>query len=554
MAYPLFHPESRRPIPLALSLADFRAAFPGESEFVEFKRGTSQEELQSTAVAFSNADGGVILIGVRDDGSIAARALDAGTQDDIHRAMQAARDVGRYALFQLDVDGKPVCVVAVARRREGFAQTSGGVVRVRRGTRDDPLFGGELVRFANERSITRYETTSVDTPLADASPQLRREIGRALGLSRSTGERLAAADLADGDRLTVAGALYLLADPAATLGKVYVEVLRYPDDKTVDYDRRDEIRGPLHHVLQRTVSRIADELGTELVVLGTRRYELPRLPEVVVREAVANALAHRSYEAAGTPVRVELRPSMAVVRSPGGLPEPVTVENMRETNASRNAAVIRVLRRLGLAEDVGRGVDVMQDTMAAEMLDPPRFQDHGHEVVVELPIRSAVAPQERAWVHELERRGDLRGSERIVLVHAARGDTLTNRRVRELIAVDAHGARDVLHRLRDQGFLEQQGQRGGASYRLSGSLRPPAGLRLSTSELADLVLETAQQGSITNSDVRAATGLDRAEALALLTRLVEEGRLIRTGERRGAKYSRPERSADRRVSRRTSSA
>jgi ATP-dependent DNA helicase RecG len=554
LAYPLFHPESRRPIPLALSLADFRAAFPGESEFVEFKRGTSQEELQSTAVAFSNADGGVILIGVRDDGSIAARALDAGTQDDIHRAMQAARDVGRYALFQLDVDGKPVCVVAVARRREGFAQTSGGVVRVRRGTRDDPLFGGELVRFANERSITRYETTSVDTPLADASPQLRREIGRALGLSRSTGERLAAADLADGDRLTVAGALYLLADPAATLGKVYVEVLRYPDDKTVDYDRRDEIRGPLHHVLQRTVSRIADELGTELVVLGTRRYELPRLPEVVVREAVANALAHRSYEAAGAPVRVELRPSMAVVRSPGGLPEPVTVENMRETNASRNAAVIRVLRRLGLAEDVGRGVDVMQDTMAAEMLDPPRFQDHGHEVVVELPIRSAVAPQERAWVHELERRGDLRGSERIVLVHAARGDTLTNRRVRELIAVDAHGARDVLHRLRDQGFLEQQGQRGGASYRLSGSLRPPAGLRLSTSELADLVLETAQQGSITNSDVRAATGLDRAEALALLTRLVEEGRLIRTGERRGAKYSRPERSADRRVSRRTSSA
>jgi ATP-dependent DNA helicase RecG len=107
LAYPLFHPESPRPIPLALSLTEFRAAFPGESDFVEFKRGTSQDELQNTAVAFSNADGGVILIGVRDDGSIAARALDAGTQDDIHRAMQAARDVGRYALFQVDVDGKP---------------------------------------------------------------------------------------------------------------------------------------------------------------------------------------------------------------------------------------------------------------------------------------------------------------------------------------------------------------------------------------------------------------------------------------------------------------
>jgi predicted HTH transcriptional regulator len=105
-----------------MSVAEFRGAFPGESQHVEFKRGTSMEQLQNTAVAFSNADGGVVLIGVQDDGAIAARALDAGTQDDIHRAMQAARDVGRYGLNQLDVDGKPVTVLSIARRREGFAQ------------------------------------------------------------------------------------------------------------------------------------------------------------------------------------------------------------------------------------------------------------------------------------------------------------------------------------------------------------------------------------------------------------------------------------------------
>jgi ATP-dependent DNA helicase RecG len=238
----------------------------------------------------------------------------------------------------------------------------------------------------------------------------------------------------------VAGALYLLPDPSPTLGKTFVEVLRFPDDSSVDYDRREQVDGPLHHVLEETVRRVAGELGTELVVLGTRRYELPRLPEVVPREAIANAVAHRSYEAAGTAVRVEMRPSAVVVRSPGGLPEPVTVENIRETNAARNLVVIRVLRALGLAEDVGRGVDVMQDTMAAEMLEPPRFRDSGHEVMVDLPIRSAVAPAERAWIHELERRGTLRGLDRIALVHASRGETLTNKRVRELAAVDAHAA------------------------------------------------------------------------------------------------------------------
>src|SRR3954462_14082039 len=102
-----------------------------------------------------------------------------------NRAMQAARDVGRYGLSQLDVDGKPVTVLSIARRREGFAQTSAGVGRVRRGARGDPLFGAELVRFANERTSSRYESTEVDVELADVSPALRTEIARALRLNRA---------------------------------------------------------------------------------------------------------------------------------------------------------------------------------------------------------------------------------------------------------------------------------------------------------------------------------------------------------------------------------
>jgi ATP-dependent DNA helicase RecG len=272
------------------------------------------------------------------------------------------------------------------------------------------------------------------------------------------------------------------------------------------------------------------------VVLGVRRYDLPRLPEVVLREAVANALAHRSYEANGTAVRVEMRPSSVVIRSPGGLPEPVTVENMREASAARNLVVIKVLRAFGIAEDEGLGVDLMQDAMVDEMLDPPRFSDNGHEVTVELPIRSAVAPVERAWIRELEHRGALHGADRLVLVYAARGEILTNGRVREILGTDADSAREALRRLRDEGFLEQRGQRGGATYRLSGSLKPPAGLRLSAEELEDVVMRLASEASIANSGVRAATGLDRAEARALLDRLVRAGRLRRSGERRGTRY------------------
>lgn len=519
-----------------MSVAEFRRAFPGESGLVEFKTGVSGEQIPDSAVAFSNAEGGVILVGVRDDGEIAGRVLDAGTEDDIHQALQAARDIGRYEISQVDVDGRPVVVVAIARRREGFAQTSKGVVKVRRGTRDDPLFGSELVVFATARTMHRYESVTLEVGMDVVDPGLRASLARMMGWSRATATRLEEARLVDEGRLTVAGALYLTRRPDELLGKTYVELQRFADDTTIDYEQRRELHGSIPQLLTDTVAAIVDALGSELVVLGTRRYELPRLPEVVLREAVANALAHRSYEAGGTAVRIELRPSAVIVRSPGGLPEPVTVQNIREANAARNLTTISLLRRFGLAEDQGRGVDVMQDTMAEEMLDPPRFADSGHEVTVTLPLRSTVAPIERAWLRELEHRGTLAGPDRIALVHAARGEVLTNTRVRELLSVDRGAATEVLGRLRDEGFLEQHGQRGGASYRLSGSLRPPAGLRLSDTDLRDRVAALAADGPITNADVRGATGLDRTAALAVLEQLLSEGRLIRTGQRRGTKY------------------
>jgi ATP-dependent DNA helicase RecG len=404
------------------------------------------------------------------------------------------------------------------------------------------LFGGELTHFINARTLHRFEETEAGVALDAADAELLSELVAAFGWSQDVPERLAEHGLAlrnGRGRLTVAGALYLLRDPAEQLGKAFIEVLRFPAEGA-EYDRRLELRGPLHHQLKRAVDEVTGELGSELVVLGVRRYDLPRLPQVVLREAVANALAHRSYEMQGTSIRIELYPHLVRIVSPGGLPEPVTVENIRETQAARNYHVITVLRRFGLAEDAGRGVDVMVESMLQDMLEPPVFEDSGHSVTVTLPIRSAVTSAERAWVREVEMRGLIEPGDRILLVHAARGERLTNSRVRELSAIDANEARAALQRLRDADFLVQHGIRGGASYTLNESLAPPAGLRLTRQALKELILELATEDGppLTNARVRERTGLDRVEALRLLDELVSEGLVERIGTRRGTRYIR----------------
>lgn len=525
-----------------MSADEFERAFARESDYVERKTGTGSRPLARAITALSNTDGGVILIGVTDEGTVTGRALTAGVEEAVHDAALTVHDPGRYRIRELMIDGTLITVVSVAKRSQGFAQTPDGQVLVRRGARSVPLVGAELLSFITSRALERFDTTESGVSFRDANPELVEELRAAFRWRKDAVQARLREHrfITDGavPQLTVAGALLLLDAPQERLGKSFIEVLRFPDDRE-EYDRRVEVAGPAQAQIANVTKFLMEELGTDLIVSGVRRYELPRLPEVVLREALANAVAHRSYEELGRAIRVEIRRDRVVITSPGGLPEPVTEENLRETQAARNIVLIRALRQLQLAEDAGRGIDVMQDSMAEALLDPPTFEDLDHSFRVTLPIRGAISPQERAWILEVEDRGLLLPADRVPLIHAARGEILTNALVRQLLGVDSRDARASLQRLRDAGFLDQIGERGGASYVLAEGIRAPAAFRMSPSALEEYVVELAGEGPITNAGVRRATGLDRAEARKLLDRLVREKRLTLRGARRGAHYVRP---------------
>lgn len=528
-------------IPESLSSAEFDRLIDREGDHIELKAGLGVDRLQEALVAFSNTEGGTVLVGVRDDHSLAGKKLDGGAESKIHAAAMNARDVGRYRIYQVRVDATNIIKIDVSRREEGFAQTSSGRVLVRRGAHNVALFGAELARFITERSLRRFEVTDTGLGLgaavAEHVTELREAYGWGAGGDDDLVSRLQERDLLTRDEnLTFAGSLFLT-DPRASLGqpKAVVEVRRYPEG-TDEYDRREEFGGPAHRQVSAATGFIADELGQDVVITGVFRHEIPRVPMVVLREAIANAVAHRSYELQGTAVVVELRADRVVVTSPGGLPEPVTVENLRQAQAARNPCIIDVLRRFRLAEDAGQGIDVMQDSMAEALLDPPEFVDDGHAVTVTLPLRSPITPRERAWVADLERRGEITPPDRLLLVHAARGQRLTNAVARDILGVDSFGAREGLQRLRDASLLRQHGRRGGATYTIVDDLAPPAAFRLDPEQLDDLVVAEAARRPISNERVRELTGLDRSAALAMLRRLVREGRLRRTGARRGTRY------------------
>ncbi len=576
MSYPLFHPSCERAPVAALTAAEFAAEFPREGLHVEFKEGVSHSRIAETAMAFSNADGGVLLLGASDHGTVRGVDLGTGGETQIRKTLGQVRDLGPHQLYRIDVDGRTVVAVAVGRRQGGFTQLAGGQIKERRGASNHTLLGAELADFIARRFVRTVESAPTSLRPEEMDPGLAFELAAAwqwpLKPEASPSElrdRLRDSGFVivngDGDRLSVAGALYLLADPARVLGKAFVEVFRYPDDG-VDYDRREEFGGPLQRQVESAADFVLDELGFDLALLGVRRHELHRLPRVVVREAVANAVAHRSYAPAATSeaVRIEIRPDRVVVRSPGGLPEGVSLDDPAIRSVPRNVLAIRTLRFFGIAEDAGRGVRLMRDHMTLNLMKPPVFEVDGSSVVVTLRLGSDAGPAERAWLaltltgeppgtvrpYSVGDTGDvpigLRAGDARVLLEAGRGETLTNGQVRDLLGVDVVEARAALLRLRDRVLLQQHGNGAGAHYVLAPHLtgfKSRLVVRSRSDELSDVAIELAGRGRVTNADLRKRTGIDRVEALRVLNALVAAGRLERRGTRRGSHYVRPESSA-----------
>lgn len=514
---------------------EFATLVERETNKIELKSGASGKKLQEAFVAMSNTDGGTVFIGVTDERTVIGKRLDQGTDDAIHQAAQDARDLGPYTVREVKVGDRTVVAIDVAQRIDTVSQTSDGRVLVRRGARNVALFGRELFELMSIRTHTPYERTPLPVPLSSIDSGVLRSVVDSYGWPSTAWEPHAKTRgllTSDGHSLTVAGALVLTSpDLSLDASKFHIDIRSYTRDQGTSYVRREVVTGTLQHQVETATEYVLREIGTELVVTGSRRHDLSRIPSRVVRETVANAAAHRDYSIDAMPIVIEVRPSFVSVASPGSLPDPVTVESLREAQSARNHAVIDVLRRFGLAEDSGQGIDVMQDDMRLELLDEPVFRETRDSFIVTLRLSGQVSATERAWLAEHEHRGDLDRQDRSLLVETLRNDHINNGVARAILDIDSTEARARLRRLRDLGLLEQHGARGGAYYTL-GILGPERSTQ-------QIVLDAARDEPLTNQRVRELTGIDRGEALSLLRRLVREGRLRQEGQRRGTRYTLP---------------
>ncbi len=381
----------------------------GENHTTEFKRQIDNlERLAGELVAFANSDGGALYIGVDDDGSVPGL-------DDANDAFQTLTNLCRDRcmppispiLEQYTINGQAIVVVRVMPElnRQKPYRTAGGRFYVRVGKDKKDATGRELIRIAQAAGELHYDESPVlGTGLDDLSlpafgayhelqfgyPLEEQLAQSSMSLPTLLRNLRLLYDLDGQPALSVACVLIFGVSPQRFLPQSRLSAVAFAghDEDSDILDRRD-IKGRLPTIIEDTQAFLERNIRAPAREHGFRREDILLYDRKALGEAVVNAIAHRDYSLSGSQIRLFLFQDHIEVRSPGRLPNSVTLDNIKlGVHAERNRAIATVLTQLGYMSAIGTGVPRLIIRLSRELAGrEPEFAVVGEELRVRIWAR-----------------------------------------------------------------------------------------------------------------------------------------------------------------------
>lgn len=547
-----------------LSRLDGEPADQIESQTVEFKswnarpRSTKDQirAVRESVVAFANASGGTLILGVADAKHSRADAIHGVGNLDLDRLRIEIHDgTLPHILVYPEVFDEPEGQVVALRVLPGIPPhtTSEGIGKVRVGNVSKPITGHDFAQIISSRGL--FDLTAEPLPDVAREDLLPQEIERLRNviyandgqrdlLSLADDDLLVALGLASSQGVTLAAAL-LLGGPAALHRAApahEVIMLRMSDD--ANYDLRKDSRSPLLALLDEFERWLEPMLSVTTIQDGFFHHEIPIVSQLTAREALLNAIVHRDYVISSS-IQIELHEDRLVFTSPGGFVRGVTASNLlRHAPERRNPLLAEVLQKIGLVNRAGLGVDRIVEDHLSLGKQMPRYRDAGLSIELTLPTETDQGFAR--FVAAVRRGGDRLGLNDLMLLRGIANEGALNRTsAAALLQLPDADAADALVSLRQRGYLQPQGRGAYTSYRLAqqhqhllsaaARMRPDGPVDLSDAFSMTLT-ELRSRGRLANVDVRQLTGYSRTRAQRLMNDLCEAGVAQLRGRGRGAHY------------------
>jgi ATP-dependent DNA helicase RecG len=402
--------------------------------------------LAEVMVAFANAEGGLIAIGIA-GGAVEGASADARR---VNEWRQAAADFTeppvRHRISMLactNNHGETDEIVLVeVEPSERVHQTRKGETFLRIGDENRRLGTFEAMELRFDKGDSVYDgTVAPGTTLDDLEPTLIARYLKAIRARSDERAALTARGLLARDgrvmRPSVAGLLVLGRHPQEDFPEAALRLLRYAGSSRETGSRMNVVRderldGPLSTQVDGARRRLDRWIPTATRLQPRGRFEsVALIPRFAWLEAIVNAVVHRSYSITGDHVRVELFDDRLEVTSPGRLPGLVRIDNIRSTRFARNPRVARAFADLGYGRELGEGVNRMFEEMEhAGLPDPLYSQDAASVTVTFLAdtlaarVLDSLPPGAERFVEHLSRTGRVTTTEAIHLFSQSRPTVL----------------------------------------------------------------------------------------------------------------------------------
>lgn len=535
----------------------------GENKVVEFKswikipnKKELMEILTNETVGFSNAEGGIILVGVEDSGEI------TGCQDyDEQSIIESIYDRTVPKVFTdieiLSFDGKEILKIIVPKAPETVA-TSRGTVYKRLGKNTKPFYPGEyqsniiqgfkgdfsakILKDTSESDIDFHEVESLKLKIKSRDKDSTLYQGDDLSFLRDL--RLIE-DNNDGVRLTIAGLLFIGRKESIVkhLPQAEIILLTYNNDGQTEYNKRLELKVPLISAVDRIQQIFEDRNSIQNIQMGLFKLEVYDYPTNVFQEALLNAIAHRDYESTSS-IIIKYYPSEITIENPGSFPLGIDSNNIiTHPSAPRNKLIAETLQRLKYVQRSGQGVDIIFKDMLSLGKSAPEYKLYTE--AVSLTLRSSLEDIEflRFINKETEENGDFSVSEICILKYVKMNKIISLSKAAEVAQISTQSATNVLNVLCKKKNILQRENRNRYMFThrvyesFDDNIEYTKDKDFDEIQAKTMIIDYLSKNTImTRADVERLCGFSSTSSKRILKKLREDGTLILEGKSRSSIY------------------
>lgn len=540
-----------------------------ETLTIEFKsdrgKGYSDESLVDEIVGMTNTEGGTLYLGIEDDGRVSG--IVKHHQDPIGLAALIANRTRPSLSVRTEIlysDDLPVMAISIPKSYSVIATVSGKILKRRLKVDGSPevipMYPYEIyTRLSDLRKLDFSAQPIQDGTAEDLDPNQLFRLRETIQNQNGDQQLLALSDeeLEQALRLTmrVGEVVYPTLTGLLLVGKESSLKRLIPTASAV-FQVMQGTRVVMNESFTKPIMELVDLFSSYMKAwnpekefdYGMFRIPIPEFSKPAFREGLINAFAHRDYSMMGS-VRIQVSDEGLTISNPGGFIEGITLENLLTAEpCGRNPLLSDALKRIGLAERTGRGIDrIFEGSITFGRPWPDYSESTSKQVTLFIPRAKAdtefiqmIMDEQKSMGHPLAIHTllilSVLYSERKVSMH-----DLVERTHASLTRL-----KPLIETLIERGVVEEIGRAsqrmlmlGQKVYRKTGKTKEYTRQRgIDQVRFPEMILKLAesQNGAITKTDVVELLRVSKPKAYALLQQLCEERKLVLTGRGRYAKY------------------